>query len=418
MGARVRVGLAIISCGMLLAHAAMAACGIRHEATLPLLSGERPVAQVAINGQFAQMLIDSGSQTSMVTPNAVTALRLPRDPRHASRILTVGGEEVSRNAILASLDVAGLRFETLSVAVSPLDGTRTDTGTEPAGLIGGDLLHNFDLELDIPGRTLTLYRPDGCAPSRPAWNGPFDHVPATVSGRNQVMFDVLLSGKAVRAMFDTGSRGETVSRDAANALGITDAELQRDPAASGVSGGQHGYRIRRHSFATMQIGSEQFRNLPLDVVDFHQPGIDMLVGVDYMRTRRFFVSYSAGALFIQKVPPTSDAHAPAVALGHEGCRVPSDLVTSLSRAPLVVVSQPRVDPPAAARAARVTGCVGVLFRLTPQGVPRDMKVVAEEPTGFGLGAFAMQEVAAARFEPSPDTGWHYDLRRVDLSAAP
>lgn len=418
MGMRVRIGLAIVGCGMLLAHAAMAACGIAREAMLPLLSAERPVVQVAINGQFAQMLIDTGSQTSMVTPDAVAALRLPRDPRHASRILTVGGVEVSRNAILGTLAVAGLRFEALSVAVSPLDGSKTDTGVVPAGLIGADLLHNFDLELDIHGRTLTLYRPDGCAPSRPAWNGPFDRVPVTVSGRNQVMFDVVLNGKTVRAMFDTGSRGETVSRDAANALGITDEELQRDPAASGVSGGQHGYRIRRHTFATLQIGLELFRNLPLDVVDFHQVGIDMLVGVDYMHARRFFVSYSAGALFIQKVRPAPDSPAPAMATGGEACRPPSDLATSLSRAPLVVVSQPRLTPPEAARAAQVTGCVGVLFRVAADGVPRDMKVVAEEPPGYELGAFVAREIAAARFEPSPDTGWHYELRRIDLRATP
>jgi predicted aspartyl protease len=405
---------------VLLARTAAVACGIQHAATLPLLSTERPVVQVAINGQAVQMLVDTGSQISMVTPEAVAALRLARDPRRGSRIQTLGGEAVSRNAILTTLEIAGLQYSDRSVAVSALDGTKTDSGSPPAGVIGADLLHDFDLELDIQAQTLTLYRPDACAPSRPTWNEPYDRVSATVSGRNQFLFPVVLSGHTVRAVFDTGSRGETVSRDAASDLGVTERDLLHDPTASGVSSGQHDYRIRRHMFATMQIGSELFRNLPLDVVDFHQPGIDMLVGADYMHWRRFYLAYSAGALFIQKVRPGPDAHAPPViaATGGDGCQAPGDLLASLSHAPLVVVSETRLDPPDAARAAHVDGCVGVLFRLTPDGVPRDLKIVAEQPPGYGLGAYVMRQIAAARFEPSPDTGWHYEVQRVDLRQMP
>jgi predicted aspartyl protease len=404
----------------LLAHPASAACGIQRAATLPLLSTERPVVQVAINGLAVQMLVDTGSQISMVTPDAVAALRLARDLPRGSRIQTLGGEAVSRNAILTTLEIAGLQYNDRSVAVSALDGTKTDSGSPPAGVIGADLLHDFDLELDIRAQTLTLYRPDPCAPSRPTWNEPYVRVSATVSGRNQLLFPVTLNGHTLQAVFDTGSRGETVSRDAANDLGVTDQDLLHDPTASGISSGQHDYRIRRHLFTTMKIGSELFRNVPLDVVDFHQPGIDMLVGADYMHWRRFYLAYSANALFIQKVKPGPDPHAPPVAAapGNDGCQAPSDLLASLSHSPLVVVSEKRLDPPDAARTAHIDGCVGVLFRLTADGVPWDLKVVAEQPPRYGLGAYVVQEIAAARFEPSPDTGWHYEVQRVDLSHMP
>ena len=407
--------LVLLLAGAVLAPEAWADCGVQRVATLPLQEAERPEIQVAIDGQLVRMLVDTGAQISMVTPEAVAALHLPRDPRHGSRVMTIGGEATSRNAILPMLELADARFQNLSVAVSPLDERRPDPRTTPAGVIGADLLHDFDLELDVPGRLLTLYRPDRCAPSRPPWPGPSDSIPAIVSGRNQFMIDVALNGRTVRAIFDTGSRGETVSRALATDLGVTAQALQQDPAAIGLTGGEHDYRIRRHTFATLQIGKEMFRNLPLDVVEFHLFGVDMLLGVDYMRARRFYISYAAGMLYVQQARPAGDPLASERTVMHgEGCQSPPDLRASLSRAPLVVVVRPALSPPAAARAARINGCVGVLFRLRADGVPVDVKVVAEDPDGYGLGAYVAEQLAAARFEPSGDDGWHYEVERIRL----
>lgn len=389
-------------------------CGVRRIGTLPLEAAERPEIQVAINGQLVRMLVDTGAQVSMVTPDTVAALRLPRDPRHASRVMTIGGEATSRNAILAMLELAGARFQNLSVAVSALDEPHADPRTAPAGVIGADLLHDFDLDLDIPGRALTLYRPDRCAPSRPPWTKPYDSIPAIISGRNQFMLDVALNGKPVRAIFDTGSRGETVSRALAIALGVTDQALQRDPAGVGLTGGEHDYRIRRHIFKTLRIGTELFRDLPLDVVEFHLFGVEMLLGVDYMRSRRFYLSYAAGLLYVRPAPAARDPHAPVGVAHGAGCQAPPDLLASLSRAPLVVVARPALPPPAAARDARIDGCVGVLFRLGADGTPTDVTVVAEAPDGYGLGAYVARELAVARFERSPDNGWHYEVERIHL----
>jgi len=49
----------------------------------------------------------------------------------------------------------------------------------PAGLIGTNMLSEFEFELDIPRRTLALYRAADCTPTRPPWEGPYQ----TVSGR-------------------------------------------------------------------------------------------------------------------------------------------------------------------------------------------------------------------------------------------
>lgn len=282
---------------LVIAGPALADCHMVRAATIPLLSNLRPVIKVSINGKPVHMVVDTGAQTSSVTPETASALRLPRDTNRRRIIRSIGGQDITQDAVLKKLSVSSIHYSNRNVAVVALDGSRM--GSSLAGIIGADVLTGFDIELDIPRRTLTLYRAVGCSPTRPPWRGQYQTVSARVSNYRQFLFPVELNGHSVTALFDTGSRGETVSRATARSIGVTDAQLDKDPATFGTSGGLHKYAIRRHRFDTFRIGAETFRDTPLDVVDFHQPGVDMLVGADYMHRHRFFLSYSSGLLFIQ-----------------------------------------------------------------------------------------------------------------------
>jgi predicted aspartyl protease len=272
--------------------------------TIPLSLDARPTIAASIDGNPVRMIVDTGAETSSVTPDTVARLGLARDPNRRTLSTTVGGREVNRNAILDGLRIADFDYSNLSVAVLSLDGMRAEP--RPAGLIGADLLGFFDVDLDFPGRTLTLYPAVGCSLAAPPWTAPYATIPARVSDHRQFLFPVELNGHPLNAVFDTGSRGETLSRAAAESIGIAEAQLDNDTPGAGTSGGLHPYAISRHRFDTFRIGAETFRNVPLDVVDFHQPGIDLLIGVDYMHARRFFLSYSTATLFIQRPPRRAD----------------------------------------------------------------------------------------------------------------
>jgi predicted aspartyl protease len=274
-------------------------------ATLPMLGDGRPVVQVTIEGRDVPMTVDTGAEGSSVTPETVESLGLWRDATSRS-ISSVGGRDISRNAVLRTLGLAGIGFEHLSVAVLPSDGAAGAVPT-PAGQIGADLLSLYDLELDFPARALSLWHVAGCVSVQPPWGGtPHQIVRATISDHRQVRFPVEVNGQSLIAVFDTGSATETVARAATERLGISASELDSDPIDTGRSAGEHAYEIRRHRFSTLRIGAEMFRNPRLDVVDFRQSGTEMLVGVDYMHARRFFVSYATGTLFIQRTPSPGD----------------------------------------------------------------------------------------------------------------
>lgn len=78
----------------------------------------------------------------------------------------------------------------------------------------------------------------------------------------------------------------------------------------------------------------------------------------------------------------------------------------------MVVSRPRFDLPEKVQADHIDGCAAVMFHLASDGTPIDIKLVTESPTGYGLGALVVRELAATKFQPPPTkTKWYYEAHR-------
>jgi hypothetical protein len=60
-------------------------------------------------------------------------------------------------------------------------------------------------------------------------------------------------------------------------------------------------------------------------------------------------------------------------------------------------------------AANVHGCVGVRYRIGPDGAPQDVTVLTEYPAGFGLGNSVLQAFSDLRWKPRDDLAWHFGI---------
>lgn len=283
----------------IVAASACAACEPTLVSTLPLISSDRPVIRATIDGAAVIMLIDTGAQTTIVTPETASRLKLKRDSNRGSHLVTLGGARAVPNVIIDRLAFSGASFTTLSVPAMTLRGAAAGQD----GIIGGDLLHQFDLDIDIAHQKLTLYRPESCTPVHPPWDAHYQTWPVTISPRQQITFPAKLDGHAVTALLDTGAFRGTLSRAAAERAGVTPAELQRDFARR--TSAPLIYRFSRHHFDSLAFGNQIFRDTWLDVVDFNQEGVDMLIGVDYLLRRRVFISYASGIIFMQPEPDSN-----------------------------------------------------------------------------------------------------------------
>ena len=171
------------------------------------------------------------------------------------------------------------------------------------GVVGGDVLSGFDVEFDLPARRVRLWRAPGCGASDLPWTGSRATMPVQVTGGDRLRVSVTIDGAAVDALLDSGAAISLLQADAARRLGVTQAALAADPgiSARGVDGGTIG--VRAHRFGVLLVGEERINHPQIGVAEFQLTSAEMLLGVDYLRARRVWVSYRTGQLFVQAARP-------------------------------------------------------------------------------------------------------------------
>jgi hypothetical protein len=147
------------------------------------------------------------------------------------------------------LTIGGIEVPRRRVRVGPIEIVNALSGLLD-GLLGSDILRSFDIDLDLPGRRMTLYQGQSCAAASPAWAPPYARIAAGRSPGNRLFFPVQLDGRAISALFDSGAQFSVLSPRTALALGVKEAVLARDPQVTvrGADGEQlsaHAHRFFR-----------------------------------------------------------------------------------------------------------------------------------------------------------------------------
>ena len=285
------------------ADTAAAACSVEPIATLPLLL-ERHMVMVAvkIDGHEAWLGVDTGAQATVLTEAGAARLGLPRDPRRRTNVVSAAGVTQVQNVRINDLQVGDTVLSDLSVAAVALP--QPDVPRHPAdGLLGADVLSRFDVAFDFAAGTLGLYEVSNCHEVQPPWPGRYATLPMQLSTKRLPLVTVQVDGQDVTALFDSGSDRERLARRVALRLGVSDAALANDRDASGFSLGGASHVMRIHRFASLHIGDENFAAPLIEVGALADPDAGMLVGLDFMRGRRFWLSYATHRLFIQRATP-------------------------------------------------------------------------------------------------------------------
>jgi Aspartyl protease len=97
-----------------------------------------------------------------------------------------------------------------SVTVGPLP-VNAIGGRPVAGLLGRDFLSPFDLDLDLSAHRITLYDVRGCDAGFLPWTTPYAAIPASMPMGAALVVQVLVDGRPLRALIDTGASASLIT---------------------------------------------------------------------------------------------------------------------------------------------------------------------------------------------------------------
>ena len=304
-GVIVKLSLYLLLFCLTVSGAAKAACTVDNKATIPVdASGTVITVPVEVNGITATFILDTGAQRSLVTQAAVDRIGLARDEWVDTTMGGVGGLVRHPNANPRSLSLGGVKLvrRTLNHDTSFVVGVLARTGLGSRvidGLLGRDFLSLFDLDLDVPGRRLTLFQVQGCAGRFLPWSTAYAAVPVTTPAEDAMVVPVALDGTPLRALLDTGASASLLAAPGIIRTGLQQSSLEGDVADQVSGAGPRMVTMHRHTFRSLQVGSQIIDKPVIWVAPIRlAPIVDMLLGADWLASRRVWLSYATRQLFV------------------------------------------------------------------------------------------------------------------------
>ena len=255
---------------------------------------------VSIGGRVASMLVDTGSDAGLFTELGADRLLLARDPSRRTVMQGTGGTgRTVPNVFYPDLAIGEWHLAGGSMPVGGLPGMPVVT-PPVAGLIGADVLSQFDVEFDLQRHRIVFWQIRSqsllCSPP-PAWDGTFDTIPLERHG-NRLTLAARLDGVTITALVDSGARSRILSRRAAARLGVGADRLDGDPGGITAGVDLHETSYHWHRFDTLTIGRETQHRPVLTVAPLDEQA-DLLLGADWFATHDVWISYATNQMFVR-----------------------------------------------------------------------------------------------------------------------
>lgn len=275
-------------------------CPLIRETTMPIeMHRNMLFVRVTIAGQPVKLLVDTGAEKTLLTEQTVERLHLPRDYTHATRTFGIGNATAAWDALLPEgMVLGGVRFPVDRVTVGHFD--IADVGGDTAdGLLGADILLAFDLDLDLPKQQLTLYRARRqCPDAEPPWPQPYIGLNGVATRRDRLMIPFELDGVRGLAVVDTGAQLSSISERMAERMGVIPSVLSTDRTVVAHGAAPNQVKVPVHRFRELRVGPAVMEAPTLPVVPMTSGMGDALVGADFLKGRRTWLSFSTHRIFV------------------------------------------------------------------------------------------------------------------------
>jgi predicted aspartyl protease len=288
-------------------------CKLVRMAELPItLQGGHAMIPVQVNGKEVLMVVDTGQPITSLSKAAITDLGLVTHLQNSRLMMDIGGriaDEYVRvsDFRLDHLERGGVYFGVMEYM------------PEAGGLLGPDVLRNYDVDLDFGQGRFSLYRHHPCADRAVYWTANYAVLPFSSIDRGRVVeggankegvlnagrirVPVTLDGQETYAVIDTGAPTSVISIvEAEHLFGLTAASPDVK-AAGHLSGGAGGEVIAySYPFKTLVMGGVTVSNPQIRISESRNFLLgnyaSMLLGMDVLQKLHLYIAYDEGKLYM------------------------------------------------------------------------------------------------------------------------
>jgi hypothetical protein len=287
-----------------------AACTFNLAATLPVTyaSGGALIVTVKIKGLDMRMMVDSGANTSYLTPAALNRINTTEIvPIQGVYAQGLGGTMQTNTGFVTDIAVGNVDLKSQDFLITDFGAPRVD-GKPVDGLIGYDVLTSFDIGFDLPDHQISLFLPQPCTSGAP-WPGDYAPTPL-LTGPNDIPtpdISVNIDGKPLTVTIDSGARFSLLFQPALAAANITPKAAPGSTEFQGYGIGNRAFSIHRLQFDGFDIGAESYPNVWLDVETRPPSDLDSfeagLIGRDYLSHHRVYIAGSSKTVYLSLSVP-------------------------------------------------------------------------------------------------------------------
>jgi hypothetical protein len=244
------------------AHADSPQCSLKRVTELTIdTSHNELLAKIQVEGHDAWMRVETASPFTTISGHLADTLKLTRFVTGAGMV-DVANKQLNHAVKVHELQIGNLHVNATDGRILVSDEQGVDTYAD--GILGADILMNYDVELDLKHGKIYLYQQDHCAGQVVYWTRDFMSVPFGLDGSRHIVFDATLDGHSLRTLLDTGSQNSTLSTQIARKVFDLDPQAdgtKPDGQLSMTTGASLPYF--RHRFAKLSVAGIDFQNTEL-----------------------------------------------------------------------------------------------------------------------------------------------------------
>ncbi len=277
----------------------VAPCQPKQAMQLDIRTGPQGHVEVplSINGHTDWFAVDTGGAFSMITYPLAARLKLRLQPFPYGMQL-YGGVQLYQAAVADSVTFGKLTASNFGFLAVPQSAFELDMG----GVVGIDILRNYDVEIDPAGGKFGFYLPGNCPSPVQSWNnGSYARLPFVMMPEGHILVTLSIEGKPVKAVLDTGSEGASMTLETARRIfGIRYDNPDLKAIRPIAINGQKPTTSYRYPFRSLMFGSLEVKNPEIELIPAEAAGDsppELLLGQGILREFHIYIAYKQRMIY-------------------------------------------------------------------------------------------------------------------------